>query len=110
MYTVLNTFKEASHKDHIYNAGETYPADGFDVDPKRVEFLQSTHHEYNVKFLGEEVNDKDSSKDESKQEEPTVKELKEEAKKLKIDGYSSMLKDELILAIEKATKDKTGDE
>lgn len=104
MHKVLNTFKEEFHKDHIYNAGETYPADGFDADPKRVEFLQSTHCEYKVKFLGEEIKKAGTSKDD-KDEGPTVKELKEEAKNLGIDGYSSLLKEELIKAIGKAKKE-----
>ena len=108
MYKVLNTFKESFHKDHIYTAGDKYPADGFEADPKRVEFLQNTHHEYKVKFLGEKMTKEETSKDDGKQDEPTVKELKEEAKKLGIDGYSSMLKDDLVKAIEKANK-KTGD-
>lgn len=50
-YKVLNTFKEKEHDNHIYEEGHIYPAEGYEADEKRVEFLQKKHEEYDVKFL-----------------------------------------------------------
>lgn len=66
MYKVLSTFKEKHHNGHIYNEDGNYPAEGFKADPKRVEFLQSVHPEYKVKFLGEEIKPVDPAKKEVK--------------------------------------------
>jgi hypothetical protein len=62
---VIRQFREQSHDDHIYNEGDTYPAEGFKADPERVSFLSERHPNYGVAFL-------------SVKEEKEVTEVKEE--------------------------------
>ncbi|WP_078430478.1 hypothetical protein [Alkalihalobacterium alkalinitrilicum] len=54
-YEVINTFIEKEHKHITYTKGETYPKEGFEADPKRVKFLQSTKSKYKKAFLGPEI-------------------------------------------------------
>lgn len=51
MYKVINRFKEKNHDDHIYEVGDTYPADGKKLIKTRAETLTKVHDEYNVAFL-----------------------------------------------------------
>lgn len=48
---VVNQFKELQHEGHIYEQGDIYPADGYEADPERVEFLAQVHPEYKRVFL-----------------------------------------------------------
>lgn len=50
---VVNPFKENAHKGHLYEAGDVYPADGFEADEKRVYFLTAVHPTYNKIYLAD---------------------------------------------------------
>jgi hypothetical protein len=54
MAKVTRQFREISHNDHIYNEGDTYPAEGFEADEERVSFLSKKHPTYGVPFLSVE--------------------------------------------------------
>jgi hypothetical protein len=54
MAKVIRQFREISHNDHIYNEGDTYPAEGFEADAERVSFLSEKHPNYGVAFLSKE--------------------------------------------------------
>lgn len=51
MYKVINRFQEKNHDGHIYEVGDTYPADGKKLVKARAEVLTKVHDEYNVAFL-----------------------------------------------------------
>lgn len=70
-YRVLNKFQEKHHNNTIYEKGEVYPKEGFEVDTERVEFLQKVHPEYGIEFL-------EIPKDEKRKEE-TPKKAKRKA-------------------------------
>lgn len=65
MAKVLNKFKEVNHDNHIYNAGDTYPAEGFKADADRVSFLSKKHSRYGVAFLEADEQKKEKSKKKS---------------------------------------------
>lgn len=51
MYKVINRFQEKNHDNHVYEVGDTYPADGKKLVKARAEALTKVHDEYNVAFL-----------------------------------------------------------
>lgn len=58
MYKVINRFKD---KDgHVYEVGDSYPAEGKRLVKTRAEFLTKVHPEYGVAFL-EEIEEKKPS-------------------------------------------------
>jgi hypothetical protein len=76
-YPVINEFIDLEHDKVLYKKGETYPKEGFEVDPKRVKFLQSDKNKYKRAFLGpkieaETVDDREKE-DDSKKKESTKK-------------------------------------
>lgn len=77
-YNVLETFIEKEHENTEYKKGKTYPAEGFEADPKRVEFLQATHEEYGVAFLGEEIRQVEEIKEPDQKPEEEVKTVEKE--------------------------------
>jgi hypothetical protein len=54
MAKVIRQFREISHNDHIYNEGDSYPAEGFEADAERVSFLSEKHPSYGFAFLFKE--------------------------------------------------------
>ncbi|MGN4124884.1 hypothetical protein ACMGD3_07685 [Lysinibacillus sphaericus] len=54
---VVNPFKELQHNGHMYNAGDTYPAEGFEATGDRVFFLTGVHPKYEKIYLAEVVID-----------------------------------------------------
>ena len=52
-YKVINRFQEKEHDNHVYEAGDPYPADGKKLVKARAEFLMKRHEEYKVAFLEE---------------------------------------------------------
>lgn len=48
---VVNEFAEKEHSGHIYRAGETYPAEGFEATEERVSFLAKVHPKYKKIYL-----------------------------------------------------------
>jgi hypothetical protein len=62
MPKVIRRFRDTFHNDHIYEEGETYPAEGFEADAERVSFLSKRHPKYGVAFLSTEGEKKVTSK------------------------------------------------
>jgi hypothetical protein len=54
-YQVINEFIEKEHENVLYKQGEVYPKDGFQADPERVSFLQTSNNRYKKAFLGHEL-------------------------------------------------------
>lgn len=52
---VVNQFEEKAHKGHVYEAGDVYPADGFEADEKRVYFLTDVHPKYKKIYLADVI-------------------------------------------------------
>lgn len=50
-YKVINRFQENNHAGHVYEVGDTYPADGKKLVKARAEALTEVHKEYGVAFL-----------------------------------------------------------
>lgn len=50
---VVNKFEEKAHEGHVYEAGDVYPADGFEADEKRVYFLTDVHPKYKKIYLAD---------------------------------------------------------
>lgn len=67
MATVVNKFQEVSHSGHVYELGDTYPAEGFEEDPERVAFLSKPHPTYKRIFLYEEPTTNEQAPEEQKQ-------------------------------------------
>ena len=51
MYKVINRFQDKNHDGHVYEVGDTYPAEGKKLVKTRAEFLTKVHSEYGVAFL-----------------------------------------------------------
>ena len=51
MYKVINRFQEKNHDGHVYEVGDSYPADGEKLVKTRADFLTKVHNEYKVAFL-----------------------------------------------------------
>ncbi|MCY9764702.1 hypothetical protein M5X06_27390 [Paenibacillus alvei] len=71
---VVNRFKALEHDEHIYEPGDTYPAEGYEADKERVTFLSEVHPKYKTIFLAD------------------IREVKELDKKP--NGKAKMVKDE----------------
>ncbi|EJW14160.1 hypothetical protein M5X00_29440 [Paenibacillus alvei] len=50
---VVNQFREKDHDDHIYEAGDVYPAEGYKTNLERIEFLANVHPQYKKIFLAD---------------------------------------------------------
>lgn len=48
---MINRFQEKHHDGHVYEVGDTYPADGKKLVKVRAESLTDIHKEYDVAFL-----------------------------------------------------------
>lgn len=51
MYKAINRFQEKNHDDHVYEAGDPYPAEDKKLVKARAEFLTKVHAKYEVAFL-----------------------------------------------------------
>ncbi|MGE7091678.1 hypothetical protein ACQKII_09545 [Lysinibacillus sp. NPDC048646] len=67
---VVNPFKELQHKGHMYNAGDTYPAEGFEATEERVYFLTGVHPKYEKIYLAEVTIDEQGESEEHVSEHP----------------------------------------
>lgn len=54
-YQVINEFIEKEHENALYKQGDVYPKKGFEEDPDRVAFLQSSNSKYKKAFLGPDL-------------------------------------------------------
>ncbi|MEK5058642.1 hypothetical protein BK126_02985 [Paenibacillus sp. FSL H7-0326] len=50
---VVNRFKAKEHDDHIYQPGDTYPAEGYSADEERVRYLSEIHPKYEKVYLAD---------------------------------------------------------
>lgn len=48
---VVNPFQAVEHNNHFYKAGDTYPAQGFQAEKERVQFLSKVHPKYKKIYL-----------------------------------------------------------
>lgn len=48
---VVNQFEDIN--GHVYNPGDVYPAEGFEADEKRIDFLSKVHPKYKKIFLSD---------------------------------------------------------
>ncbi|WP_054770055.1 hypothetical protein [Lysinibacillus parviboronicapiens] len=67
---VVNPFKELQHNGHMYNAGDTYPTEGFVAKAERVFFLTGVHPKYNKIYLAEVAIDEQEESEELVLEHP----------------------------------------
>lgn len=51
VYKVINRFKDKQHNGHIYEVGNTYPAEGKKLVKSRAEELTKVHPKYGIAFL-----------------------------------------------------------
>ncbi len=82
---VIKQFREMNHKNHVYNVGDAYPAEGYEVNEERVALLSNPHPKLNgAVFLSEgkesEENQNDSDENEHDQDLSTLS--KEELEKV----------------------------
>lgn len=59
--TVVNRFAEKDHNGHVYNAGEVYPAEGFEATEERVSFLTKVHPSYKKIYLANVQKDEEDA-------------------------------------------------
>lgn len=52
-FKVIVRFKEKNHKDHVYEVGKPYPAEGFKADKSRTDELSTNKNKYKIPFLKE---------------------------------------------------------
>jgi hypothetical protein len=122
-YKVINPFNDLQH-EVLYQKGDTYPKEGYEVDEKRVAELQGIHPKYKRAFLATEKSDDDQDTGtqepvgdpdevtvdidaltkEQLKEEVTVPKLKEYLDSKEIEYKSSDNKDALIELILKKKK------
>lgn len=66
MAKVIRQFRDTFHNDHLYNEGDTYPAEGFESSQERVSFLSKRHPIHGVAFLSVEEVKKPKNKKKDK--------------------------------------------
>lgn len=77
MYKVINRFQEKNHDNHVYEIGDTYPANGKKLNKTRAEFLTKVHAEYGVAFLKPIDEPKKANNNQSTKEPSADKEVTE---------------------------------
>ena len=50
-YKVINRFQEKNHDGHVYEIGDTYPAEGKKLVKTRADSLMKVHKDYGIAFL-----------------------------------------------------------
>ena len=50
-YKVINRFRENNHDGHVYEVGDTYPAEGKRLNKTRAEELTKKHAKYKKAYL-----------------------------------------------------------
>ncbi|WP_110931068.1 termination factor Rho [Paenibacillus bouchesdurhonensis] len=50
-YKVVRKFKDTKHNGHVYEVGETYPAEGQKTTKARVKQLSTTNNKYGKVFI-----------------------------------------------------------
>ena len=95
MYKVIEYFTDSQDNEYQYHVGDTFPREGVEVSKERLTELSTTNNRRGIVAIErvQEVENFSGMK---------VSELKEEAKKRGIDGYSDMKKSELIKVLEDA--------
>lgn len=71
MYKVINRFQENNHDGHIYEIGDTYPADGKKLVKTRADSLTEVHKEYGIAFLKAVEEPKKTVSKRTAKEQPT---------------------------------------
>ncbi|MGJ7586677.1 Rho termination factor N-terminal domain-containing protein [Staphylococcus shinii] len=92
-YEVIKYFTDLQDNDYEYNVGDIFPREGLRVTDERLRELSTDENRQRVPLIKPISEAKDFSS-------MKVSELKEEAKKQGIEGYSDMKKAELIKALQ----------
>lgn len=123
---VVNLFKDIEHDGHVYKPGDVYPAEGYEADPERVDFLSNVHPKLKRIFLAnielikteEEKTEREAKEAEEKnlvkqKEEENFKELDDEYPKHTGGGWYELSNGEKTQgkeeALEEEAKLKSGD-
>ena len=69
---VVNPFQALEHNGHMYKAGDTYPAEGFEATEKRVYFLTGVHPKYKKIYLADVTIHEESQNTNENEQKPTV--------------------------------------
>ncbi|MFJ7662963.1 hypothetical protein ACIQXW_11220 [Lysinibacillus sp. NPDC097162] len=77
---VVNSFKELQHNGHMYNTGDTYPAEGFEATEERVFFLTGVHPKYEKIYLAEVVSDEQGEQEQKQEEQKQEEHVSEHPK------------------------------
>lgn len=65
---VVNQFQAGEHDNHIYQPGDTYPAEGYEADAERVAFLSELHPRFKKIFLAD-IQEIESAEDSPKNQQ-----------------------------------------
>lgn len=89
LYKVITRFKDGQDDGHLYQVDDLYPRKGLEPSEERIDALTTTNNRREVVAI--EPIQLDSLK---------VAELKDIARQLDVEGYSTLKKAELVEAIE----------
>lgn len=64
---VIKQFREINHKNHVYNVGELYPAEGFEANEERVALLSNPHPQLNGAVFLTDVKESEQNSGENEQ-------------------------------------------
>lgn len=103
MYVAIKRFEDLQDNNRVYEPGEIFPREGFEVDKIRIEELSSKKNRRATQVIARLKGLKDVA-DKKLDEEINIEELSkadlvEIAKEKEIEGYSTMKKAELIEVI-----------
>jgi hypothetical protein len=69
---VIKQFREINHKNHVYNVGDLYPAEGFEANEERVVLLSNPHPQMNGAVFLSELKETDENEQNSGEGEQDV--------------------------------------